>query len=156
MPEIPKDFLDFCHSVTAKRPKTVIDHILAHGFITTEELKDQYGYNHPPRAVRDAREHGVPIETFRVTGSDGRKIAAYRFGDVKNKLWSGPVKRTSLSKINGLDEVDALAPRCQPSPSQENERPRSKLRGIKREVVRSKLRGIRPVEIKSDISKRLD
>ncbi len=135
MPEIPKDFLDFCHSVTAKRPKTVIDHILAHGFITTEELKDQYGYNHPPRAVRDAREHGVPIETFRV---------------------SGPVKRTSLSKINGLDEVDALAPRCQPSPSQENERPRSKLRGIKREVVRSKLRGIRPVEIKSDISKRLD
>ena len=29
-----------------------------------------------------------------------------------------------------------------------NERPRSKLRGIKREMVRSKLRGIRPVEIK--------
>jgi hypothetical protein len=31
-----------------------------------------------------------------------------------------------------------------------NERPRSKLRGIKREVVRSKLRGIRPVEIKDN------
>jgi hypothetical protein len=30
------------------------------------------------------------------------------------------VKRTSLSKINGLDEVDTLALRCQPSPSREN------------------------------------
>lgn len=82
MPDLPKDFIALCHSVTAKRPKTVIDHILEHGFITTEELKETYGYNHPPRAVRDVREHGIPVETFRVTGSDGRKIAAYRFGDV--------------------------------------------------------------------------
>jgi len=54
--------LDLCLSVTAKRPKTVIDHILQHGFITTEELKEQYGYNHPPRAVRDVRENGIPID----------------------------------------------------------------------------------------------
>ena len=27
------------------------------------------------------RERGIPLETFKVTGSDGRKIAAYRFGD---------------------------------------------------------------------------
>lgn len=67
--------------VTGKRPKTVIDHILKHGQISTEELKDTYGYNHPPRAIRDVRENGVPLETFRVRGSDGRMIAAYRFGD---------------------------------------------------------------------------
>jgi hypothetical protein len=73
--------LELCLSVTAKRPKTVIAHILEHGFITTEELKEKYGYNHPPRAVRDVRENGIPIENFRVTGSDGRKIAAYRFGE---------------------------------------------------------------------------
>ena len=48
MPNLPKDFIALCHSVTAKRPKTVIDHILEHGFITTEELKETYGYNHPP------------------------------------------------------------------------------------------------------------
>jgi hypothetical protein len=66
MSNLPKDFIALCHSVTAKRPKTVIDHILEHGFITTEELKETYGYNHPPRAVRDVREHGIPIETFRV------------------------------------------------------------------------------------------
>lgn len=67
--------------VTAHRPKTVIDHIIKHGFISTEVLKDTYGYNHPPRAAGDVRDQGIPLETFKVTGSDGRKIAAYRFGD---------------------------------------------------------------------------
>ena len=94
----PKEFLDLCRTVTAKRPKTVIDHILKHGYITTEELKEKYGYNHPPRAVRDAREHGIPLETFRVTGSDGRKIAAYRFGDVRKKRFRKLSGRTGLSK----------------------------------------------------------
>lgn len=69
-------------SITAKRPRTVIDHILEHGYITTEQLSDLYGYQHPPRAARDVREYGVPLETFRVKSSDGRTIAAYRFGDI--------------------------------------------------------------------------
>lgn len=67
--------------VTAKRPKTVIDHILKHGFITTQELKDLYGYNHPPRAIRDVREQGIPLDMYKVVGNDGRKIGAYRFGN---------------------------------------------------------------------------
>ena len=98
MPELPSDFIDLCHSITAKRPKTVIDHILAHGSITTEELKVIYGYSHPPRAVRDVREHGISITTFRVTGSDGRKIAAYRFSDVQVKRLTKLSGRTGLSK----------------------------------------------------------
>ena len=98
MSNIKKEILDMCKAVTAKRPKTVIDHIVEHGFITTEELKDKYGYNHPPRAVRDVREHGIPIETFRVTGADGRKIAAYRFGDLDTKRLRKISGRTGLSK----------------------------------------------------------
>jgi hypothetical protein len=78
---LPQSFVKKCQSVTAKRARTVIDHILKHGFITTEELKEQYGYNHPPRAARDVREQGIPLETYRVVGSDGRRIAAYRFGN---------------------------------------------------------------------------
>jgi hypothetical protein len=69
-------------SVTNKRARIVIQHILKHGFITTEDLEKQYGYNHPPRAARDVREAGIPLETFRVRSSDGRSIAAYRFGDL--------------------------------------------------------------------------
>ena len=67
--------------VKGKRPLAVINHILKHGQVTTEELKELYGYNHPPRAARDVRECGVPLETIRVRASDGRKIGAYRFGD---------------------------------------------------------------------------
>lgn len=79
--ELPPEFLERLKSVTAKRAKTVIDHILKHGYITTEELSEKYGYDHPPRAARDVREQGIPLETFRVTGTHGRKIGAYRFGD---------------------------------------------------------------------------
>jgi len=97
-PKLPAHFVKLCKSVAAKRPKTVIDHILRHGFITTQELKDKYGYNHPPRAVRDVKEHGIPIEMFRVEGSDGRKIAAYRFGDPKKARFGKQAGRTAFTK----------------------------------------------------------
>jgi len=81
MANIDKRIIAIAKMVTRKRPKTVIDHILEHGYITTEQIRDVYGYNHPPRAIRDVREEGVPIETYRVEGSDGRSIAAYKFGN---------------------------------------------------------------------------
>jgi len=96
--QLPDDFVQLCQSVTAKRPKAVIDHILQYGFITTEDLKETYGYNHPPRAARDVREHGIPLETFRVKGGDGRKIAAYRFGDINKARFTRLAGRTGLSK----------------------------------------------------------
>ena len=98
MKKLSKEFLELCHSVTAKRAKTVIDHILKHGQITTEELKVIYGYDHPPRAARDVREYGIPIETFRVTGSNGRQIGAYRFGDIRKQRFNKLAGRTGLSK----------------------------------------------------------
>lgn len=94
-PKLPPEFVNLCRSVTAKRPKTVIRHILKHGFITTQELKERYGYNHPPRAAREVKEHEIPLEMFRgkaataarlpltasVTrarhGMDGRRIARF-------------------------------------------------------------------------------
>jgi hypothetical protein len=68
-------------SVPSKRAQIVIEHILKHGQITTEDL-EKLGYSHPPRAARDVREAGIPLETFRVQSSSGRSIAAYRFGDL--------------------------------------------------------------------------
>ncbi len=96
--KLPTDFLEKCKSVTAKRPRTVIEHILQHGYITTQELKEKYGYNHPPRAARDVREQGIPLETFRVVGSDGRKIGAYRFGDPKRTRFSKLKGRTAFNR----------------------------------------------------------
>lgn len=108
----PPEFLKLLKSVEAKRPKTVIDNILKHGQITTEELKDTYGYNHPPRAIRDVREKGIPVKTFRVTGTDGRKIAAYKFGgpaEVRATQLSG---RTAFSSNLKNALVEKYGPRC--------------------------------------------
>lgn len=76
-----KDIIKKLNQITDKRPFTVIQHIIKHGYITTEELETLYGYKHPPRAVRDVRERGVNIVTYRVKASDGRSIGAYKFGD---------------------------------------------------------------------------
>jgi len=97
--EIDPRILALCEKVTSKRPRTVIDHIIAHGSVTSEELQSTYGYDHPPRAVRDVRESGIPIETFRVRSKKtGRKIAAYRFDD-PNKIVRGRIGgRKAFSK----------------------------------------------------------
>lgn len=100
MNDYPKAFLEQLESVTAKRPRTVIQHILKYGYITSDELKERYGYDHPPRAIRDVRERGIPLITYRVKGNSGRSIAAYRFGDPKD-AYNGLAKsagRTELSK----------------------------------------------------------
>ncbi len=82
-PQTPNDTIEqLLASVRNKRARIVIRHIAKHGYITTEELEKMYGYAHPPRAARDVREAGIPLETFRVKSSDGRSIAAYRFGDL--------------------------------------------------------------------------
>lgn len=96
--DLPEEFLKLCHSIKSRRPRTVIEHIIEHGSITTEELKDIYGYNHPPRAARDVREQGIPLETFRIVASDGRSIAAYRFADPSTVRADKLSGRTVISK----------------------------------------------------------
>ena len=110
----PKKFLDKLNAVTAKRPKTVIQHILKYGFITTEELKTLYGYEHAPRAARDVKELGIPLETYRVKSSDGRSISAYRFGDpstIENNI-SKTAGRTALSKALKQALVERYGSKC--------------------------------------------
>lgn len=99
-------------AVTAKRPRTVIDHILKHGSITTEELKEKYGYNHPPRAARDVKEQGIPLEMFRVVGSDGQKIGAYRFGDPAKARFSKLSGRTAFAKALKAKLIELHGSHC--------------------------------------------
>lgn len=80
----PKEFLERLKEVKGKRPRTVIDLIMKNGHVTTEDLA-KAGYEHAPRAVRDVRELGIPIVTKRVTDSNGKSIASYKFGDL-NKI----------------------------------------------------------------------
>jgi hypothetical protein len=97
-PIIDAQILELALKVTQKRPKTVVTHIIEYGFITTEELTNLYGYNHPPRAARDVREVGIPLETFRVIDSTNRSIGAYRFGDPSKISQNKLAGRTTFSK----------------------------------------------------------
>ena len=78
--EYPSEFVERVNAIKGKRPRTVVQHILEHGHITTDDLTTLYGYMHPPRAARDVREEGIPLETFKMNVK-GRRIGAYRFGD---------------------------------------------------------------------------
>lgn len=111
--KLPKKFLKRLNAVTAKRPKTVIQYIIDHGYVTTEDLKN-LGYEHAPRAARDVREQGIPLETFRVKDSTGRTIAAYRFGD-PNKIDDKVSKtsgRTVLSKALKKALIEKYGAKC--------------------------------------------
>ena len=113
----PADSLDaamlaLCQSVEAKRAKTVIDHILEHGIITNEELSEIYGYDHPPRAIRDVRENGIPLITYNVISpKTGRRMGAYTFDDT-SKIKSGRLGgRKTFSKKFKQDLLEAYGSR---------------------------------------------
>lgn len=109
----PDEFVQRINNIRSKRPRIVAQHILQHGLVTTEELKQIYGYDHPPRAARDLRELGIPLVTVRVKNSAGRNIAAYQFGDlseVKNDRLAG---RRVLSKRLKQQLVARDGSRCQ-------------------------------------------
>lgn len=87
-----------CDQVTAKRARAVIDHILSYGSVNNDDLSDM-GYTHPPRAVRDVRELGIPLITgSAVSSKTGRRMGSYTFGspdDIKSGRING---RRAFSK----------------------------------------------------------
>lgn len=118
---IDEKLLEAAKKVTAHRAKIVIDHIIKYGFISTEELKKIYGYNHPPRAAGDVRDQGIPLETFKIKGSDGRSIGAYRFGD-PSKIENGKLGgRKILPKKLKKQLVEKFGTRCLISTEEYNE-----------------------------------
>jgi 5-methylcytosine-specific restriction endonuclease McrA len=111
-PAYPKEFLEYLQLITNKRAKVVIDHILKHSFITTEDLESIYGYNHPPRAARDVRETGIPLETFKVKSKEGKSIAAYRFGDLAQLQTNRLAGRILFSKEFKHTLFESCGGRC--------------------------------------------
>lgn len=71
-------------AVTGKRARIVVEHIIKHGSITTDDLKERYGYDHPPRAIKDVSDQGIPLMKAIVRKADGKRMAEYRFGNLDN------------------------------------------------------------------------
>ncbi len=97
--ELPKDFIEVLKGVKNKRAKFVIDTILKKGYCSTEDLKEG-GYEHAPRAARDVRELGIPLDTFKLKDSNGKHIAAYKFGN-----WEENKQANQLAKTSGRTQL---------------------------------------------------
>ena len=81
--DLPEDIVQLIKDAKlSRRARVVVKHILEYSSITTEDLENTYKYKHPPRAIRDVREAGIPLETSRVLSSDGRRIAKYSLGEL--------------------------------------------------------------------------
>lgn len=106
------DILAKAKQITGRRARVVVDHILKHGSITTEDLKSIYGYDHPPRAIKDVTDQGLPLEREFVRNSNGRRMASYSFGDpasVKNGRIGG---RVAFSKSFKAELIEYYGCRC--------------------------------------------
>lgn len=110
--KLPKAFLKRLKAVKGKRSRIVVDHILKHGHITTDDLKDTYGYEHPPRAVGDVKDQGISIEKYWVVGKQGRRIAAYRFADPTGVHGGRHAGRRVFSKKFKDELISLYGSRC--------------------------------------------
>jgi hypothetical protein len=77
---LPAQLLQRVKEVTNKRTRYVLDAIVKNGSVSTIQLKDA-GYDHPPRAARDAVELGFALTRIKAKRADGQAIAAYVFDE---------------------------------------------------------------------------
>ncbi len=67
--------------VTTRRGKMLVNHILKHGSVSTEELETVYGLTDAASAARDVKDAGVPLAKTTGRRKTGRQMAVYMFGD---------------------------------------------------------------------------
>ena len=63
----------------SSRASKALRAMLDKGSVTTNDL-NELGYNHPPRAIGDVRDAGIPVVTERDRTPEGRPMARYRLG----------------------------------------------------------------------------
>ena len=94
--ELDDDIVKEIRARTSGRSHHVIEQILEHGYVTTTTLAS-LGYDHPPRAARDVRDRGIPLETV-MKEIEGKKVAHYRFPDEIDVLDRTASGRVTISK----------------------------------------------------------
>jgi hypothetical protein len=67
--------------VTTRRGKILVEHILKHGSVSTEDLETIYGLTDAASAARDVKDAGVPLAKTTGKRKTGRQMAIYSFGD---------------------------------------------------------------------------
>jgi hypothetical protein len=87
--------------------------MLDKGSISTDEI-NELGYNHPPRAIGDVRDCGIPVITGKGVSKSGQQMAIYSLG-VAADIQEGRVggrsalpKKFKLALIERYGSVDCI------------------------------------------------
>ncbi len=95
-PEVSAIVDEFMARVRTGRAVTALEIMLNKGFVTTDDLKAR-GYEHPPRAIADIRDNGIPVTTENAVSGTGKRMASYRLGTAE-QIRVGQTGRTNFSK----------------------------------------------------------
>lgn len=88
-----------------KRAVETLKALLDKGRVSTDEIQ-AVGYNHPPRAIADIRDLGVPIVTTMTTSEKtGKSMAVYTFGKLEDIREGRIGGRSAFSKSFKKDLV---------------------------------------------------
>lgn len=97
-PEVRKIAEEYIRAGSNKRGVAAVMAMLEKGYVTTDELND-LGYNHPPRAIGDVRDAGIPVITGTGTSEkSGRRMAVYRLGAASDIVGGRIGGRSALPK----------------------------------------------------------
>lgn len=111
-PEVRKLALEYIDRVKSGRGVLALKAMMEQGSVTTEDLKN-LGYDHPPRAIADVRDNGIPIVREFDRSSVGKRMARYRLGTAE-QIRVGQVGRTNFSKkfrqalLNAYGPLDGI------------------------------------------------
>jgi hypothetical protein len=97
-PEVRAIAENYVKTGSNRRAVAAIRLMLEKGFVTTDDLND-LGYNHPPRAIGDVRDAGIPVITGSSTSErSGRRMAVYTLGQAKDIVNGRIGGRSALPK----------------------------------------------------------
>lgn len=95
-PRVRKIAIDYIARVKTGRAVKALQAMLDNESVTTDDLSAM-GYEHPPRAIGDIRDQGIPVVTERAVSSSDRRMARYRLGSA-DQVREGQTGRTNFSK----------------------------------------------------------
>lgn len=95
-PEVLALAKEFIARVKTGRAVAALEIMLDQGYVTTGDLSAR-GYEHPPRAIADVRDNGIPVVTEKAVSASGKRMALYRLGSAED-IRVGQAGRTNFSK----------------------------------------------------------
>jgi len=95
-----------------KRPRTVLEILLKNGEVSTYEL-GELGYDQPPRAAQDLKEHGVRlVTTFGKHPKTNARMAIYRLAEDGEEVVGSSTGRVAFPKAFREEVFEHFNNRC--------------------------------------------